>query len=104
MLVLSFTQFSENLNDFLLNSGISQNQISRDLGLSQSQISDWKNGKGVRLSKNAKMVSEYIETYRNSNNKQLPRSLQNTIHNFCRGSKEKYEKLERIIQALNEIT
>ena len=95
--------FIKELQDFLSNSGISQNELAQRAGVPQSQVSDWSKGKIKRFGKNAKKVLDVIESYRISDSTPLPKDLQTVIRDFYGGKKENSDLLIGLISSLKPL-
>lgn len=95
--------FKIELQEFLSTTGISQNQLSKEARVPQSQISDWNKGKMKRFGKNAKRVLNVIENYRLSDEAKLPEDLQQVVRDFYGGKQENCELLKRLITSLKPI-
>ncbi|WP_018416539.1 helix-turn-helix domain-containing protein [Teredinibacter turnerae] len=96
-------KFQGELNQFLNTSGVSQNTLAKQAGVSQSQISDWKNAAPKRFSRNPKKVMTFIENYRKSDAEQLPEEVVRVVRNFCAGDNERYAFLVRMIESLHPL-
>ncbi|CAM3009232.1 helix-turn-helix transcriptional regulator [Pseudoalteromonas fuliginea] len=92
--------FCELLKNFLEHSGVSQNMLAKQSGVSQSQISDWSKGKLTRFGRNPKKVMGVIENYRKSQREVISEGVFEAVIDFCQGSVEKEKKLIQLLELL----
>lgn len=89
--------------DYMNETGISQNELSKMAGVPQSQISSWVNGQGKRVGKNSIKVKRVIENYRKSDDAPIPDNVANAVRDFCGGNKQRSEILAQMIQSLQPL-
>ncbi|WP_085901609.1 helix-turn-helix domain-containing protein [Kiloniella majae] len=100
---MNISVFQKKLIEYLDETGLSQNELSKETGVPQSQISNWVSGNGKRVSKNAIKIMRHIENYRKSEEAPIPNNVATAIRNFCGSSREKSEILAQIIQTLQPL-
>lgn len=100
---MNITTFRAELTSYLDETGKSQNELSKGIGIPQSQISTWVNGGGKRVGKNAMKVMRFIENYRKSDEAPIPNNVAAAVREFCGGSKERSEILTRMIKSLQPL-
>lgn len=100
---MEVNSFCGALRDFLEHSGVSQNVLAQQSGVSQSQISDWSKGKLTRFGKNPKKVMAVIESYRVSSYPPIPCKVLEAVSRFCQGGDEKADALIKMIDVMESI-
>lgn len=95
--------FRTELIEYLDETGISQNELSKKASVPQSQISSWVNGSGKRVGKNSMKVMRLIESYRKSDEAPIPSNVAIAVREFCGSSKERSEILTRMIQSIQPL-
>ena len=97
---MQIDEFRKKLNEFLDETGMSKNQLASNAGVSQSQISDWSNGKGKRFTQKSMKVIYFIEDYRSSSDQKIPKSIEAAVRILLKGDNSKVEALENILKSL----
>lgn len=97
---MQIDDFRKTLIEFLDETGMSKNQLASSAGVSQSQISDWSNGKGKRFTEKSKKVVNFIEDYRNSSNQRIPENIESAVRTLLNGDKSRTDALENILNSL----
>ena len=92
--------FCDALRGFLEHSGVSQNSLAKQSGVSQSQISDWSKGKLTRFGKNPKKVMDIIDSYQKSHVKNVSKKVIDAVADYCGGSSEKELKLIKLLELI----
>ena len=100
---MDILDFRKELIEYLNVSGCSQNELSKQSGVPQSQISSWVNGSGKRFTKNSKRVMRVIEGYRKSDEMPIPENVASVVRAFCRGNKQRAEILAQMIKSLQPL-
>lgn len=91
--------FKNQLNQFLIDSGMSKNALAKELNISQSQVSNWSNFGLKRWTKNSKKLSDYLRYYY-QDNFEIPIEIEQILrHILCKNPQNK----ERILTILNSI-
>lgn len=103
---MEFETFRKKLKEYLASSAVSQNELSKETGVAQSQISGWVNGNGKRFSKGPKSVMDYIdEQYKSvSGTGTICPQLEEAIISFCGNSREKSKALIDMIEVVRNLS
>jgi Predicted transcriptional regulator with an HTH domain len=101
---MDVSAFRNELIAYFEDSGISQNELSKLAGVPQSQLSSWINGSGKRFGRNSRKVMRVIDNYRKSDEAPIPENVADAVRQFCRGSKERSDILEKAIRSLQPLT
>lgn len=94
------SDFVTELNEHLGSSGMTQIELSSKVGVSQSQISDWKNGKIRQMSPHAVKTKQFIENYRSSKIA-IPDVIEQAIAKTWDGTEEGAEAIAHVVEALS---
>ncbi|SMN17206.1 hypothetical protein CRYPD_55 [uncultured Candidatus Thioglobus sp.] len=97
------SDFKNQLNAFLINTGISKNALAKTVNISQSQISNWSNYGLKRWTKNSKILDEFIKEY-NQNNLPIPEKIQQSLRHILAKNTEGEAEILSILEAINSLT
>lgn len=97
---MNIIEFRKELIEYLDETGVSQNELSKNAKVPQSQISAWVNGGGKRVGKNSRRVLVVIEKYRKYGDSPIPSNVEAAVREFCGGSQERSDILVQMIKSL----
>ena len=92
--------FTRELNEFIDQTGITQEGLSEMTGVSQSQISDWKNGRIKRLGGNPRKLLNVIQEYRKNIDYPMPEVIQQAVRKVWSGKDEDAVAIAQVVESL----
>lgn len=97
---MDINEFVADLNEYLEMPENTQESLSMQAEVAQSQISEWKRGKIKRMSKNAFTVDDIIRKYRKSEKVPIPDVIQNAVRKVWSGHIADAAAIANVIESL----
>ena len=100
---MEISEFRQVLCSFLENSGMSKNELAKKSKVSQSQISNWSSGGGVRFTKNASRVLKKIDELDPTRGKQLSPELEGALVSLLNGERDREQAIKKVLFSLRDV-
>lgn len=100
---MEIDEFRAILTSFLSETGMSKRQVALEAKVPQSQVSNWSNGGGVRVTPNSMRVLNVIESYRDKKHPRLPRDIETAVQALLNGESRRTEAVERVLISLQGV-
>jgi predicted transcriptional regulator len=92
----------EQLNKFLIRSGMSKNLLAKTLEIPQSQISNWSNYGAKRWTKNTKKLMDFIQNYERDNFK-VPENITKILKEILLKNSKNETQIMEILSSINSL-
>lgn len=92
-------KFISDLKKHLAESGQSNNSFAKEVGVSPSRITDWKNGHIKRYSKNQKIAHSIIRNFQKRNKQPIPEEVEDAVRTLLNSTNNPNE----VVNLINSI-